>query len=134
MIIKRYQLRRLQLKLGFTIPINVCGPGLSLAHYGTIVISQEAVIGENCRIHVGVNIGASGGRKGAPIIGNNVYIGPGAILFGDIVIADNISIGANATVNKSFLKENVVIAGTPATIVKSYNPSWNHVESNGTTI
>jgi len=105
------------LKLGFTIPINVFGPGLSIAHYGTIVVSQHASVGANCRLHAGVNIGASAGQKGAPEIGNNVYIGPGAIIFGNIKIADGVSIGANATVNKSFETNNVVVAGTPARVV-----------------
>lgn len=72
-------------------------------------------------------IRASRGKNGAPIIGNNVYIGPGAILFGDITIADNVSIGANATVNRSFTESNVVIAGTPAEIVKRNVPAWNEV-------
>ena len=74
---------------------------------------------ENCLLYTSKN--------GAPIIGNNVYIGPGAILFGDITIADNVSIGANATVNRSFTESNVVIAGTPAEIVKRNVPAWNEV-------
>ena len=123
--INRLRLRKKQLRLGFTIPINVFGPGLSIAHYGTIVVSQDATVGNNCRLHAGVNIGASAGQAGAPCIGDNVYIGPGAILYGDIVIASNISIGANATVNKSFVKNNVVIAGTPATIVREGANAWN---------
>lgn len=123
--IKRLELRKLQVKLGFSIPINVFGPGLSIAHYGTIVVSKDASIGKNCRLHAGVNIGSSAGQNGAPQIGNNVYIGPGAILFGRISIANGISIGANATVNKSFDQENVVIAGTPAKIVKENTSPWN---------
>lgn len=102
------------------------GPGLSLAHTGNIIINPNAHIGENCRIHVGVNIGAHHDK--APSIGNNVYIGPGAILFGDIQIADNIIIGANATVNKSFTEPNVVIAGTPACVVKRITSSWNGID------
>lgn len=47
-------------------------------------------------------------------MGNNVYIGPGAKLFGRIEIADGIAIGANAVVNKSFLENNISIAGIPA--------------------
>ena len=121
----RFRLRKLQLKLGFTIPINVCGPGLSIAHYGTIVVSQHASIGANCRLHVGVNIGANGGGNDAPVIGNNVYIGPGTIIFGKVTIADNISIGANSTVNKSFNEKNVVIAGTPAKVVRENSKAWN---------
>ena len=124
-LINRLRLRKMQRKLGFTIPINVCGPGLSIAHYGSIVISEQAVIGKNCRIHVGVNIGASGGKSEAPTIGDNVYIGPGAILFGGITIASGISVGANATVNKSFEQSNCVIAGTPAKVVKENCKAWN---------
>jgi serine O-acetyltransferase len=50
----------------------------------------------------------------APQIGNNVYIGPGAKIFGEIVIADNIAIGANSVVNKSFYEKGISIAGVPA--------------------
>lgn len=111
-------------KLGYYIGINSCGPGLSLPHYGTIIISAEAKLGKNCRVHVCVNIGRSGGGKKAPQIGDNVYIGPSCVLFGDIKIANNVTIGANATVNKSIEQEHVVIAGTPAKIVKTDYPSW----------
>lgn len=112
------------MKLGFSIPINVFGPGLSIPHYGTIVVNSNARIGANCRLHVGVNIGASGGSIKAPCLGDNVYIGPGAIIFGDIQIADNVTIGANATVNRSCGQANVVLAGSPANIVKYDMPSW----------
>ena len=112
------------IKLGFYIPANVFGPGLSLPHYGTIVVSKYAKIGCNCRLHVCTNIGASAGNKGAPVIGDNVYIGPGAILFGEINIADNITIGANTTVNKSFNTSNVVLAGSPAKVVKENYDNW----------
>lgn len=111
-------------KLGYAIGINVCGPGLSLPHYGTIIISAEARLGSNCRVHACVNIGRSGGGKNAPQIGDNVYIGPSSVLFGDIIIANNVTIGANATVNQSFEQEYVVIAGTPAKIVKIEYPNW----------
>ena len=120
----KYKFKKLSIKLGFSIPINVFGPGLSIAHYGSIVINPNAKIGANCRLHVGVNIGASGGGTEAPIIGDNVYIGPGAILFGDIKIANNVTIGANATVNKSCDIEHCVLAGTPAKVVKENNPNW----------
>jgi serine O-acetyltransferase len=111
----QYRYSRLGIKLGFTIPPNVFGPGLSLAHYGTIVISHYAKVGENCRLHVCVNIGTkSKSLNLAPQIGDNVYIGPGAKLFGDIKIADGIAIGANSVVNKSFLEQNITIAGIPA--------------------
>ena len=119
-----YKKRKLGLKLGFSIPANVFGAGLSLPHTGTIVVSKYAKIGDNCRLHVCTNIGASAGKRGAPIIGNNCYIGPGAILFGEISIADNTTIAANATVNKSCSEVNVVLAGTPAKVVKENYNNW----------
>lgn len=127
LLIYRIKLRRMQLKLGFSFPLNVFGKGLSIPHYGNIIVNPACKIGDNCRIHVGVNIGASGGSLKAPILGDNVYIGPGAIIFGDIQIADNVSIGANATVTKSFNEKNVVIAGTPASVKKTNVKSWNGI-------
>ena len=103
---------RHSMKLGFSIPLNVLGAGVSIPHRGTIVINNNVEIGRNCRIHVCVNIGAHKGL--APKIGNNVYIGPGAKIFGDITIANSIAIGANAVVNKSFNEECITIGGIPA--------------------
>lgn len=117
-IIAKYQHRKLSLLLGFSIGPNIFGPGLSIPHYGSIVINPRVRIGRNCRIHVGVNIGASGGANNVPIIGDNVYIGPGSILFGKISIGNNIMIGANSTVTKSFMEDNIVIAGSPAKVIR----------------
>lgn len=106
---------RLSVKLGFTIPPNAFGPGLSIAHRGTIVVNGKARIGANCRLHVNVCIGTKPGQSNAfPKIGNNVYIGPGAKIYGDVQIADGIVIGANSVVTRSFLKPNITIAGSPA--------------------
>jgi len=110
--------RELSLRLGFTIPINVFGKGLSIVHYGTIVVNSNARIGTNCRIHVDTNIGASGGSNKAPTIGDNVYIAPGVKIFGDVVIGSNNAIGANSVVNKSFEASGLLIAGIPARIIK----------------
>ncbi len=110
---------KISLKLGFTIPENVFGKGLAIIHYGTIVVNPRAKVGENCRIHVDVVIGESGGKVGAPIIGNNVYIGPGSKIYGNIEIANNCAVSANAVLNKSFLNEGKLIAGNPASEIKS---------------
>jgi len=104
---------RLALKLSFTIPKNVFGAGLCFVHYGTIVVSPKAVIGENCRIHPSTSIGE---YNGAPTIGNNVYIAPGARLFGSISIGNNVAIGANAVVNND-VPDNVTVGGIPAKII-----------------
>lgn len=107
--------RNLSHMLGFTIPANVFGPGLSIAHYGTIVVNPGAKVGANCRLHTSVNIGTEAGYGyKAPTIGSNCYIGPGAKIFGAIEIADNTAIGANAVVSKSFMEGNIAIGGIPA--------------------
>ena len=110
----RLRLDGLAVKTGFSIRPNCFGPGLAIAHEGTIVVNANARIGANCRLHVCVNIGASNGTRAAPRIGNNVYIAPGAKIFGDIEIADDIAIGANAVVNRSFTEKGITIAGVPA--------------------
>jgi serine O-acetyltransferase len=114
----KWNFRRLSIKYGYEIPLNAFGKGLSIAHIGSIIVNGNSKIGENCRIHVGVNIGTEAGYGDrAPTIGNNCYIAPGAKIFGKIVIGDNNVIGANAVVNKSFEQSGVSIAGVPAKII-----------------
>ena len=106
---------RQSIRCGFDIPPNVFGPGLSIAHRGTIVVHPDARVGSNCRIHVDVVIGTRPGPDDlVPTLGENVYIGPGAKLFGDITIGDNTAIGANSVVNSSFPEGHCTIAGAPA--------------------
>jgi len=113
----RYLHERNSRKLGFSIPPNTFGPGLSIAHRGTIVINGKVRIGENCRIHVCVNIGAAAtDSNSVPKIGDNCYIGPGAKLYGNISLGNNVSIGANSVVNKSF-DNDCIIAGVPARVI-----------------
>ena len=116
-----YKYKKLSIKLGYSIPKNVFGPGLAIIHYGTIVVNSKAKVGKNCRIHVCVNIGASGGRPEAPQIGDNVYIGPGAKIYGNIKIPNNTTIAANASVGKTFIEENMLIGGVPAKVIKEFD-------------
>ena len=117
-----FRFRHISKKLGFTIPINVFDSGLSIAHYGTIVVNGQCKIGKNCRIHICVNIGSMAGEAyAAPEIGDNCYIGPGAKLFGPIVIGNNTVVGANAVVNKSFPNGKVTIGGIPAQVISEKN-------------
>jgi serine O-acetyltransferase len=103
------------IKMGWDIPINTFGPGLKINHFGLIVVNANARIGAFCDIHQGVNIGQHGTEQDdVPTIGDNVWIGPGAKIFGRITIASRCAIGANAVVNKSFTEENISIAGIPA--------------------
>lgn len=110
------------LKLGFSIPLNVFGPGLCLNHPGTVIVNGCVKVGSNARINAGVNIGSFSRfdkdwkPDNAPVIGDNVYIGPGAKLFGKITIGNNVAIGANAVVNKN-IRDHVTVAGVPAEII-----------------
>jgi serine O-acetyltransferase len=109
-----YLFKKCGYKCGYSIAPNSFESGLCICHVGTLVVNNDAKIGKNCRIHVGVNIG--GYKNGVPVIGNNVYIGPGAKIFGGIHIGNNVKIGANAVVNKS-VPDDVSVAGIPAKII-----------------
>ncbi|WP_166424103.1 serine acetyltransferase [Paraglaciecola sp. 20A4] len=116
------RVRKLGRKLGFSIPTNVFGPGLSIAHAGTIVINGKCKIGANCRIHVCVNVGGGLAKKAnPPVIGDNCYIGPGAKIYGDITIGNNVAIGANAVVNRTF-GDNLTLGGIPAQVIAEKGP------------
>jgi len=117
-LVLRFLLRRQGRRLGFSIPPNVFGPGLSIAHYGTIVVNGGARVGANCRLHVGVNIGTVAGESdAAPTIGDNCYIGPGAKVFGTITIGLYVAIGANAVVASDFPEGDVTLGGVPAKVI-----------------
>lgn len=113
------------IKLGLTIPLNVFGPGLAIPHYGSIVVNSAAKVGKNCRLLEGVNIGATNGSASAPQIGNNVFIGTGAKIIGDITIADDVAIGANAVVVNSITEKGVTYGGIPAKKISSNNSHSN---------
>ena len=120
----KWQHRRLGLKLGFSIPCNCFEGGLRINHYGLIVVHPAARIGEWCDIHQGVNIGQNIEKGSVPVIGSNVWIGPGAKLFGKIKLGDNMMIGAGAIVNKSFENGNCTIAGNPAVCVSEHGNAY----------
>ena len=123
-VYSKWRLKKVSAFTGISIPPGVCKEGLTLYHYGSIVVNAHAKIGRNCCIMNNVNIGANKGSSLAPIIGNNVYIGPGAVLFGDSKIADNCYIGANSVVSKSVTEEYSIIAGIPAKVLKTETKNW----------
>lgn len=103
------------------------GEGFFIGHWGTIVVNEKVKIGRNVNISQGVTIGQlnRGKRMGTPVIGNEVYIGPGAKILGNIVVGNNVAIGANAVVLDD-VPDNVCVAGIPAKIV-SMNGSDGYV-------
>ena len=104
------------------------GPGLYIGHYGGITISGAAVIGKNLNISQQVVIGLSGEgeRQGCPTFGNNVYLGPGAKIFGRIHIGDYVKIGANAVVYKD-IPDNAVVVLDPGFNILSYDSNRHTV-------
>ena len=109
---------RLGMRLGIEIGPNCFGKGLNLYH-SNIVINPAVQAGENCSLHGGNCIGNNGLTAGVPKLGNNVDVGYGAVIIGDITIADGVKIGANAVVNRSVTEPGCTVAGVPARIVKS---------------
>jgi serine O-acetyltransferase len=117
----KFRLRRQSERLGFEVPRFACGPGLSIAHPGLLVISAEATIGARCRIHQGVTIGAAEG--GAPTIGNDVFIGPNAVLIGPITVGHEAFIYPGA-VCSTHVPDRHAAAGVPARVRPHSFEAW----------
>lgn len=108
-------------KFGISISYRTqIGPGLYIGHFGGIVINQKTIIGQNCNISHQVTVGVAnrGPHKGVPTFGDNIYIGPGAKVFGDIKIGNNVAIGANCVVTKDVPDYSVVV-GVPGKVISS---------------
>lgn len=110
----KFRFHRLSVKLGFTIPPNVFREGLSIAHYGMIVVHGAARVGMNCRLQEGVTIGATDGSHEAAVIGDNCYFGSGAKVIGAVTIADDVAVGAGAVVTRDITEAGTTWAGVPA--------------------
>jgi serine O-acetyltransferase len=102
----------IQMIWGIEIPrATVVGPGLFIGHFGGITISASAVLGNNCSVSQNVTIGVSGSgdKLGVPVIGDDVYIAPGARLFGKIRIGRNVKIGANAVIYRDVPDNSIAV-------------------------
>jgi len=107
-----------QILTGIELPCEVkVGKHFRIDHFGDIIISGFTEFGDYCVIRNGVTIGLR--REDDPIapkIGNNVNIGAGAKVLGDITIGNNVSIGANAVVLTD-IPDNSIAVGIPAKII-----------------
>jgi serine O-acetyltransferase len=118
-LVARLIRRHYAIKYGADLPYQTrIGPGLFIAHVGGIYVNARASIGANCNLGHGVTVGESnrGARKGVPVIGDNVYIGPGAKLFGSIHVGSHVAVGANCVVTKD-VADHAVVVGVPARVI-----------------
>jgi serine O-acetyltransferase len=95
------------------------GPGTIFAYRGIgLVIHKRSVIGANCTIGQGITIGGRSKQYEVPVIGDNVYMGPGCRILGPIKIGDNVIIGPNSVVLHD-VPSNSIVVGIPGKVIKT---------------
>ncbi len=102
-------------------PDTQIGEGFRIDHAYNITINPCSIIGKNCTLQKGVTIGceARGLRKGAPILGDNIWIGSNAVIVGKITIGNDVLIAPNSFVNRDIPSHSVVF-GNPCVV--HHNP------------
>ena len=95
------------------------GNSLFIDHGMGVVIGETAIIGDNVTLYQGVTLGGTGRERGKrhPTLGNNLVVGAGAKVLGNITVGDNSYIGANAVVIKD-VPPNSTVVGVPGRITK----------------
>lgn len=117
----RVMLHHYGFKFGIDIPFTTrIGSGFYIGHFCGIFVNEDCVVGKNCNISQGVTLGKAnrGRNKGCPVIGDNVYIGPGAKIVGAIRIGNHVAIGANCVVTHD-VPDHGVVAGVPGKVISS---------------
>jgi serine O-acetyltransferase len=122
-------LRHYTYKFGFQIGGSI-GKGFYIGHFGTIVVNPDTVIGTNCNIAHNVTIGVTrrGSRAGVPVIGNDVWIGTGAVIVGKISIGNNVLIAPLTYVNFD-VPDNSIVFGNPGVIRFSENATSGYINN-----
>ncbi len=105
------------------------GEGFFIDHGMGVVIGETAEIGDNVILYQDVTLGGTSRQKikRHPTLGNNVVVGVGAQLIGDIIIGDNSKVGAGSVVVTS-VPANATVVGIPGRIVAVRNPDTDTVE------
>ena len=119
-----------QIMWGIELPRSATiGPGFYIGHFGGITIASGVVIGRNCNIsqHITIGLSGQGENAGVPTIGDNVYLAPGARVFGNISVGSNVKIGANAVVYKD-IPDNAIVVLAPGFKIVSYKGNRSSVE------
>jgi serine O-acetyltransferase len=106
------------------------GEGFFIDHGMGVVIGETSVIGDNVTLYQGVTLGGTSHQRAKrhPTLGNNVVVGVGAQLIGDITIGDNTKVGAGSVVVTS-VPANATVVGVPGRVVAVRNPDTDTVES-----
>lgn len=106
------------------------GPGLYIGHPYGITVNPNAKIGKNCNIHKGVTIGQEnrGKRKGAPTIGDCVWIGVNSTIVGKITIGDDVLIAPNTYVNCDVPSHSIVF-GNPCVIKSNAHATEGYINN-----
>ena len=100
-------------------PAARIGQGIFIDHGMGVVIGETSIIGDNVTLFQGVTLGGTGKERGKrhPTLGNNVVVGAGAKILGNIHIGDNVSVGANAVVLQD-VPPNSTVVGVPGRIAR----------------
>jgi serine O-acetyltransferase len=100
-------------------PGALIGKGFFIDHGMGVVIGETAVVGNNVTLFQGVTLGGTGKEKGKrhPTIGDNVVIGAGAKVLGNIKIGNNVMVGANSVVLREVPDDSTVV-GVPGRIAR----------------
>lgn len=125
----RLLLHRLRERYGLEIARAAqIGPGLYLGHAFNITVNEAAVIGANCNLHKGVTIGQEnrGKRKGAPVLGDCVWVGINAIVVGGITVGDDVLIAPGAYVNCDVPSHSIVL-GNPCRVIPRENATEGYI-------
>lgn len=95
------------------------GRRLFIDHAMGVVIGETTTVGDDCTLYQGVTLGGTGNEEGKrhPTLGNNVVVGTGAKVLGNIEIGDNVRIGGNSVVVKS-VPANCTVVGIPGRVVR----------------
>jgi serine O-acetyltransferase len=127
----RLLLKIYSVKYGYQInPSTKIGKGLYIGHRGTIIVNSLSVIGDCCNLSPGVTIGQTnrGSKKGAPVLGDRVWVGTNAVIVGGIKIGDNVLIAPNAYVNVD-VPSNSIVMCNPAQIIFKENATENYIDN-----
>lgn len=128
-LLYRFLFDRIKSKHGIEMSFrSKIGKGFYIGHPYNITINKAVEIGENCNIHKGATIGQEnrGPRKGAPKIGNSVWIGVNAAIVGNITIGDDVLIAANSYVNCDVPSHSIVY-GNPCIIKAKENATESYI-------